>query len=336
MVDAVDLAASAKANMTFEIDVPGNEELPAAVHCRSSSSHAVSLEWIERHLDRLAQLLTDHGAILFRGWPITVPQDFDEFVGRFPWDNFPYEKSLSNAVRVNKTDRVFTANEAPAEIEIFLHHEMAQTPIFPTRIFFCCLEAADKGGQTPICRSDLLFDRLHESYPTFVRDCEERGLKYSNVMPAENDFASGMGRSWQSTLSVDSKEAAANRLNELGYTAEWLENGCLRATTPTLPAVYEFPDGRKAFFNQLIAAFKGWKDSRNDPSSAIRHGDNEPLDTQAVQGAIDIAYEITHDLQWQAGDIALVDNLKVMHGRRPFQGSRTVLASLAAVATHGV
>jgi hypothetical protein len=33
---------------------------------------------------------------------------------------------------------VFTANEAPAEIEIFLHHEMAQTPRFPSHLFFFC------------------------------------------------------------------------------------------------------------------------------------------------------------------------------------------------------
>ena len=92
---------------------------------------------------------------------------------------------------------------------------------------------------------------------------------------------------------------------------------------------------RSAFFNQLIAAFKGWKDSRNDPSNSIRHGDDSPLDTTSVQTAIEIAYEISYDLAWQNGDVALVDNLMVMHGRRPFTGSRCVLASLAAAETHG-
>ena len=144
-----------------------------------------------------------------------------------------------------------------------------------------------------------------------------------------------MGRSWQSTLSVGSRDQAEARLSELHYTWEWLENDCLRVTTPVLPAVRQLANGRSAFFNQLIAAFKGWKDSRNDPSKSIRHGDDSPLDADAVQQAIDIAYEITHDLAWQNGDVGLVDNLMVMHGRRPFTGTRSVLASLASPETHG-
>ena len=56
-----------------------------------------------------------------------------------PLPAFTYDESLSNAVRRNRTDRVFTANEAPPELEIFLHHEMAQTPCFPRYLFFYCI-----------------------------------------------------------------------------------------------------------------------------------------------------------------------------------------------------
>ena len=58
------------------------------------------------------------------------------------------------------------------------------------------------------------------------------------------------------------------------------------------------------------------------------------LDREAVETAIEIAYEIAFDIQWQSGDVALVDNLIVMHGRRPFTGTRSVLASLAAAERH--
>ena len=66
-------------------------------------------------------------------------------------------------------------------------------------------------------------------------------------------------------------------MTELGYTWDWQANNDLRATTPILPAVRNLGDGRSSFFNQLIAAFKGWKDTRNDPSKAITFGDGTSM-----------------------------------------------------------
>jgi hypothetical protein len=283
----------------------------------------------QAHRDELITNVGKHGAILFRGLPLYTPEDCDAFVTAFGLTNFPYKESLSNAVRVNWTERIFSANEGPPEVTIYFHHEMAQTPIFPKKLFFFCLQPAQDGGETPLCRSDILFERLSERCPKFARDCDEKGLCYSNVMPAENDPKSGMGRSWKSTLRAETRAEAENRLREIGYDWEWLPEDSLRATIPVLPAVYEVSPGRKTFFNQLIAAFQGWKDDRNDPANAIRFGDGSPLDRDAVNVATELAYELAFDLSWQRGDAALVDNLLAMHGRRTFRGTRKVLASLA-------
>ena len=101
-------------------------------------------------------------------------------------------------------------------------------------------------------------------------------------------------------------------------------------TSPALPAVRELAPGRKSFFNQLIAASKGWKDSRNDPGKSITYGDGSALDLDAANRAAELAEEFTVDLQWRTGDVALVDNFVAMHGRRSFRGTHKVLASLVA------
>lgn len=284
----------------------------------------------------LTALAREHGAVLFRGFPLRSPDDFDRFVAAFGFENFPYDQSLSNAVRINFTPRVFSANEAPASVTIHLHHEMAQTPVFPQRLLFFCQQPAEEGGATAVCRSDQLFERLRDRCPSFVRDCETRGLLYTNVMPAENDPTSGMGRSWPSTFRAQTRDEAEERLRAFGYTWEWLPDDCLRATTPRLPAVREVAPGRKTFFNQLIAAAQGWKDARNDPSRAITFGDGTPLDRDAVAVASELAEELTRDVEWRTGDVVLADNLIVMHGRRPFRGTRKILASLADVGRHGL
>mgnify|MGYP001264020265 FL=1 len=316
------------------LNLPGQHEyhgapFPLALEVTTDSLEAAGA-WITENATALDAQAAAHGAVLLRGLPLTTPEEFDAAVGAFGFPNFSYADSLSNAYRLNYTPRVFSANEAPPEVTIFLHHEMAQTPIYPSKLFFFCQTAPTAGGATPICRSDILWQRLTEQHPAFADDCKTKGLKYSNVMPAEADKASGMGRSWQSTFSADSREAAEARMTELGYTWEWQPNGDLRATTPVLPAVRHLGDGRASFFNQLIAAFNGWKDTRNDPAKAITFGDGSPLDPEDVAAASALADDCTFDLPWQAGDLALVDNYTAMHGRRTFTGTRKVLASLVA------
>ena len=316
------------------LTIPGQHEyggkpFPLAIKAPEGSLPE-GCEWARGVADELSKAAFEHGAVLVRGLPMASPKDFDAIVSAFNFPNFSYADSLSNAYRINFTPRVFSANEAPPDVTIFLHHEMAQTPIYPSKLFFFCQTAPAEGGATPICRSDILWERLVEQRPGFADDCKNKGLKYSNVMPAEADKSSGMGRSWQSTFSAETREAAEARMTALGYTWEWQPNGDLRATTPVLPAVRDLGDGRSSFFNQLIAAFNGWKDTRNDPAKAITLGDGTPLDPADVATASALADQFTFDLPWQSGDLALVDNYTAMHGRRTFKGTRRVLASLVA------
>ncbi|MBC8243464.1 MAG: TauD/TfdA family dioxygenase [Verrucomicrobia bacterium] len=307
----------------------GGEPFPLVLNI-SAANLSEACDWAGEHAAELDAQAAAHGAVLVRGLPLAKPEDFDAVVGAFGYPNFSYDDSLSNAYRINYTPRVFSANEAPPDLTIFLHHEMAQTPICPSKLFFFCQTAPDEGGATPICRSDILWERLREQRPGFSEACVAKGLKYSNVMPAEADESSGMGRSWQSTFSADSREAAEARLAKLGYSWDWQANGDLRATTPVLPAVRELGDGRASFFNQLIAAHKGWKDTRNDPAKAITFGDGTPLDPADVAAASALADELAVDIRWHLGDLALIDNYVAMHGRRAFSGTRKVLASLVA------
>lgn len=287
-------------------------------------------DYLSANVHAVESALDDAGAVLFRGFDVPDPHAFDSAVAAYSKPGFTYEDSLSNAVRTNVTPRVFTANEAPPETEIFLHHEMAQTPIYPSALFFYCEIAPGKGGATPLCRSDWVYDQLAQEAPRFSAQLEKEGVRYTNVMPGDDDAGSGQGRSWRGTLNSVTPGEAEKRLADLGYSWEWLGDGSLRATTPPLPAVRELGDGRKSFFNQLIAAFRGWSDSRNSPNKAITFGNGAPITFEDMAPAIAIADGLTHDLQWCAGDVALIDNFAVMHGRRPYEGKRRVLASLVS------
>lgn len=309
-----------------------NGPFPSLITAKDDCKGLTDLcEYVEHNKADIEAELSTSGAVLFRGFSITDAEDFDAFSATFDYPSFTYKESLSNAVRINFTERVFTANEAPKDVEIFLHHEMAQTPLSPDKIFFFCERSADEGGATPVCRSDELFAELSRLNPELADDFASKGVRYTTRMPADDNHDSGQGRSWKSTLSVDTKEQAEQKLADLGYSWDWSADGELIATTPVLPAVKKLADGSSSFYNQLIAAYMGWQGVKDDPSSAITFGDGTNIPKEGLELIVSLADQFTYDLQWQDGDVVLIDNKRVMHGRRPFSGERkrSVLVALA-------
>lgn len=306
---------------------------PSIISNASALDNAGAIQqWVHNNLNTFEEELARSGALLFRGFPIDSAESFDTFSQSFGYPSFTYQESLSNAVRINYTERVFTANEAPKDVEIYLHHEMAQTPISPEKLFFFCKTAALHGGATPLCRSDQLFSALRKSEPKLAEKFKNLGLRYTTTMPAADDHESGQGRSWCSTLSADTVQQAEQKLRLLGYSWNWLDDGSLQAITPMLPAVLTLDNGIDVFYNQLIAAYLGWNGVKQDPSSAIKFGDGSAIPVSILETIVELSKDFTYDINWQDGDVALVDNKMTMHGRRPFSGDRKrqVLVALAA------
>lgn len=286
--------------------------------------------WINGSQETLRRELACTGALLFRGFPISDAVSYDRFFSAFGYNNFTYKESLSNAVRINYTDLVFSANEAPKDVEIYLHSEMAQTPIFPNIISLFCEKTADTGGATILCRSDIVYQKVVAAEPQLTEKLAREGIKYTNTMPSGDNPDSAQGRGWHSTLSVASREQAEEKLLSLGYQWQWHADGSLSAQTRALPAIKSVDGDRQVFFNQIVAAYQGWKGVKEDPSAGLCFGDDSAIPKHFLDTICDIAAETAYDLVWQDGDVAVVDNHLSMHGRRPYGGDtvRRVLVTL--------
>ena len=297
-----------------------------------TSTESVSIEeWIRQNRVAINNSLKQTGAVLIRGLAMQDPDHFEKFVAAYGLPMFPYKKSLSNAVRVNYSERVFTANEAPSQVEIYLHHEMAQTPVSPSVLFFCCISAAEQGGATPLCRSDQLFEAFKLSHPKWTEQLVSKGLRYVTRMPAVSDESSGQGRSWYNTLNVSDKDEVEKKLTAMGYEYSWQNNGGLETLSPLLPGVVELTNGGQSFYHQLIAAYRGWPGVRENPASGVMFGDKTEIPVGLLESLSSMAEDYTTDLHWADGEIAMLNNRMIMHGRRPYSGNRKrqVLVSMA-------
>lgn len=290
--------------------------------------------WAASHRAEIESLLSKHGAVIFRGFGAAsdTPEKFAAFTeAGLQLPNFPYE--LGNAVRTPVVgDRVFTANESPPDKPIPFHHELAQTPKFPARILFYCDTPASIGGETPLVLSTAVYDQLRKQCASFVDKLELEGVVYSRVMTAHDRPSSAIGRGWRATFGAETQEDVEAKLEARGYDWDWIGEGkdaMLREISPVLEAVRDLGNGKKSFFNQLVAVWGGWKDEFNEPENCIRFGNGDTMGRVGMHTAARIMAENRVAIPWEKGDIIYIDNYQVQHARNPFEGKRRVLASLA-------
>ena len=318
-----------------EIHIAGQQThdgqpFPLVLECRGSAGLEATERWLAAQRAELIDRAGHVGAILFRGFPLASAEDFDRFVGHFR----AAELSV-RPVAVERRPRQLHAahlhGQRSAERRDYLSASRDGADAGLSVASVLLLRTAGRSGGRD---ADLPLGRVMAAVGS-ARAAVRARLRAKGAALYERHAAGqrpGLrhGTQLAKHAARSSRAEAEARLSGLGYRWEWTEDGCLRATTPVLPAVRAIGGGRKAFFNQLIAAFHGWKDARNDPSKAITFGDGTPLDRTAVNTAVELANELSFDVAWQAGDVALVNNFVSMHGRRPFSGTRRVLASLVA------
>lgn len=114
---------------------------------------------------------------------------------------------------------------------------MAQVPKYPQTLFFYCDVAPTDGGETPILRSDILYQKVVQKHPDFCKRLEDLGVVYYRVIPEEDDPNSSIGRGWKSTFcgsNSKDRDGAEKNAKQLGVTLEFLPNGDCKTISPVL------------------------------------------------------------------------------------------------------
>jgi len=67
----------------------------------------------------------------------------------------------------------------------------------------------------------------------------------------------------------------------------------------------------------------------------VEYGDGEPIPRRDIESVRDALWRHVVVEPWRKGDLVLIDNLRIAHGRMDFRGPRKVLAALVERAEAG-
>lgn len=235
------------------------------------------------------------GALLLRGFAFDV-KTFGQFAERL------CAASVFNESR-NRTliDAASNIQSVDLGTNPFpLHPELSREPWRPDVCLFACFEAPTRGGETTMSDGVEIVRRLPLA---MVEQMLARSLLYRQ--PATHEAL----EYWLGTGSPDAQQLASPPPG-CPYSFAELNGRIVRYfSRPFLhkPMFHDEP----AFGNFLLFARLALG-VRNFPLLDL----GEIVPTEWVDVACDAAAPITYALQWQRGDILIVDNSRFMHGRR--------------------
>jgi alpha-ketoglutarate-dependent taurine dioxygenase len=290
------------------------------------------LRWFEAEREPLEEQLLRHGALLFRAAGVSTPAAFGRFVKAVTPGTLDYVDGNSPRTRI--TRGVYTSTEYPAQYFISLHNELSYSHQWPEKIFFCCVVPAEQGGETALADSRDILRRLD---PELVEEFTRRQIEYIRNLHGGN----GLGPSWQDTFETTERSAVEEFFQQAGMTYEWRPDGGLRVRQ-VRPAVLRHPKtGDLVWFNQadqfhpsthppeIYAALQGiYGDRQEELPQNVRFGDGAEIPVASLDEVRRAARESMTGVSWREGDLLLVDNVLVAHGRMPFQGQRKILVSM--------
>jgi TfdA family taurine catabolism dioxygenase TauD len=286
---------------------------------------------LKDHLESvdLGAMLAEHKALVWREFGVGR-DEFDAMIDLLLPVRWAYRHG--NSPRTKVGDNVYTSTEYPPEYTISMHNELSYARRYPSRLLFYCHQAPETGGATPVVDGSRWLAALDEQ----VRAAFSGGVRYRQNL---HDGV-GFGKSWQQTFETDDRDEVEKFLGETGAEWTWRADGGLRVEQPGPSTIVDGRTDTEVWFNQAdqwhiaglgddtAAALASILPEEDMPQSVV-FADGSPIPAEYVTQIRDRGLSEAVDVPWRAGDLMVIDNVLVGHGRRPFTGPRRVLVAMA-------
>jgi amino acid adenylation domain-containing protein len=289
------------------------------------------LEWITANVELIRKELAEGGGVLFRDFGLRSVDNFQQIVNALLPDTMKYQER--STPRTEVAENIYTSTEYPAEQSIALHNEFSYARSWPMKICFFCQQPAAVGGQTPIADSRRVYARI---------DPEVRERFATKQVMYIRNYGSGIDLPWQTVFQTSERAEVDGYCRAAKIEWEWGEGDRLR-TSQVRQGVARHPGtGEMVWFNQAhLFHITNLEEDVREPllesfgeeqlPRQARYGDGAPIEAAELDEVRRAYAEEAVDVDWQTGDVLVLNNMLVAHGRRPYSGPRRVLAAMGEV-----
>ena len=301
---------------------PGSEAYPLVIKPKDNN---VSLKsWIENNRERIDKELLKYGAILFRDFAIQSMSQFESISGCFG-ERTAYVNRSSPRTEIE--NRIYTSTEYPADQKINMHTELSYASAWPLKIMFCCDIPAEEGGETPIAGTRAVLGLLKDTTKETFR---EKGILY------KRNFSNQFGLPWQEVFQTEDIRVVEEECRRTGMKFRWYDNYNKLNVEWVRPALVKHPHTHEdvwfnhGFFFHISTLGREVTDNLNieDIPFSTFYGDGTEIPEEIID-EIRAAYDRTIVMfTWNKGDILLIDNMLMAHGRNSYRGKRRILVAM--------
>jgi alpha-ketoglutarate-dependent taurine dioxygenase len=320
------ISISQESLVRIEPLAPGRK-LPMVVHPAVDGLDLAA--WATGHRDLVESELRRHGGLLFRGFGLRSTEEMEKVIRALYGELLQYTDRVQPRTQVS--NQIYSSTEYPPDQTIELHNESSYAYTWALRIFFFCITPSPVGGATPLADGRGVFARMDPA----VR----QRLLEKKVMYIRN-FGDGLGITWQMAFQTDDRTRMEEFCRTTGIELEWRDRNRLR-TRSVRPVALPHPrTGEWSWFNALISSHSSTLDpavrqallteyAEDELPKNVFYGDGSPLEPETLAEIRRASREETVAFPWQEGDLLLLDNMLVAHGRAPYQGPRKVVVGMA-------
>jgi len=230
---------------------------------------------------------------------------------------------------IDGTGFVDSAAGAPKELTIQFHNEMAYAAEFPKYVTFAMVKQANVDGTTTLADNMLVQQKLSAS---LLKKFHELGVQYIRFLHDESEkSAPDFYNSWQGAFQTSSMDVALqNGNNRTNFSILKKHDDRRLRHILWCPVFHQHPTLGELFFNSVLNRHGSWMDGHSFfgklPNSERPYhctwGDGSEFNDEEL-AEIRTAYsESTEYIRLNPGDVLVLDNLRVVHGRTPYRGSR--------------